>query len=305
MHKVSFASLILILGAGLLFAQHERHSRSVTVTSDNDSAGDSCSDRMRTGFDFKSHVEDESTVALPNQPLQIKAQQNGGIQVTTWDQAGFSVKLCKQAASDSESRAREILNETQISDKGSEVSVTGPKGGNDYSVATVLLVEAPKDAVVNLAAHNGGISLKGFTGTAEAETKNGGISLHHSSGKLTVKAENGGISIGDCSGEVSVTVQNGGLSVALPERWEGKGLEAHLQNGGLNISVPKNFSAGLEVSGSNYVHFACKASACDGAEQIAENGRRVLRIGGANPQIRATTGNGGVTIHERDDQGSI
>ncbi len=269
MHKVSFASLILILGAGLLFAQHERHSRSVTVTSDNDSAGDSCSDRMRTGFDFKSHVEDESTVALPNQPLQIKAQQNGGIQVTTWDQAGFSVKLCKQAASDSESRAREILNETQISVKGSEVSVTGPKGGNDYSVATVLLVKAPKGAVVNLSAHNGGIS------------------------------------ISDCSGEVSVTVQNGGLSVALPERWEGKGLEAHLQNGGLNISVPKNFSAGLEVSGSNYVHFACKASACDGAEQIAENGRRVLRIGGANPQIRATTGNGGVTIHERDDQGSI
>jgi len=289
----------------MLFAQHEHHGRSVSVTTDSNSAGDSCSDRMRTGFDFKSHVEDESTVALPNQPLQIKAQQNGGIQVTTWDQPGFSIKLCKQAASDSESRAREVLNETQISVKGSSVSVAAPKGSDDYSLATVLLVKAPKDAVVTLSAHNGGISLKGFIGTAEAEAQNGGISMHHSSGKLTVKAQNGGVSIGDCSGEVSVTVQNGGVSVALPERWEGKGLEAHLENGGLSISVPKNFSAGLEVSGSNYVHFACKASACDGAEQVAEGGRRVLRIGGANPQIRATTGNGGVTIHERDDHGSI
>src|SRR5258708_23609981 len=135
MHKVAFESLILILGAGLLFAQHERHSRSVSVTSDNASAGDSCSDRMRTGFDFKSHVEDESTVALPNQPLQIKAQQNGGIQVTTCDQAGFSVKLGKQAASDSESRAREILNETQISVTGSEASVTAREPGSDYSIA--------------------------------------------------------------------------------------------------------------------------------------------------------------------------
>ena len=305
MHKVAFAGLILILGAGMLFAQHEHHGRSVSVTTDSNSAGDSCSDRMRTGFDFKSHVEDESTVALPNQPLQIKAQHNGGMRVTTWNQPGFSIKLCKQAASDSESRAREVLNETQISVKGSVVSVAAPKGGNDYSVATVLLVKAPKDAVVNLSAHNGGISLQGFNGTAEAETQNGGISLHHSSGKLTVKAQNGGVSIGDCGGEVSVTVQNGGMSVALPERWEGKGLEAHLENGGLDISVPKNFSAGLEVSGSNYVHFACNASACDGAEQVAEGGRRVLRIGGPNPQIRATTGNGGVTIQERDDHGSI
>src|SRR5258708_27829813 len=188
MHKVSFAGLILILGAGLLFAQHERHSRSVSVTSDSDSAGDSCTDRMRTGFDFKSHVEDESQVAVPNQPLQIKAQQNGGIQVTTWDQAEFSIKLCKQAASDSERRAREILNETQISVKGSEVSVTGPKGGNDYSVATVLLVKAPKDAVVNLSAHNGGIRLEGLNGTAETQPQNGGILLHHRSRRLTVKA---------------------------------------------------------------------------------------------------------------------
>jgi len=289
----------------MLFAQHEHHGRSVSVTTDSNLAGDSCSDRMRTGFDFKSHVEDESTVALPNHPLQINAPQNSGLQVTTWDQPGFSIKLCKQAASDSEGRAREVLNETQISVKGSSVSVAAPKSSDDYSLATVLLVKAPKDAVVNLSAHNGGISLKGFTGTAEAEAQNGGISLHHSSGKLTVKAQNGGVSIGDCSGEVSVTVQNGGVSVALPERWEGKGLEAHLENGGLSISVPKNFSAGLEVSGSNYVHFACKASACDGAEQVAEGGHRVLRIGGANPQIRATTGNGGVTIHERDDQGSI
>lgn len=305
MHKVSFAGLILVLGAGLVFALPGRNSHSMSAASENKSDSDSCGDHLRASWDFKSHVEDESTVALPNQPLQIKAQHNGGMRVTTWDQPGFSIKLCKQAASDSESRAREVLNETQISVKGSVVSVAAPKGGNDYSVATVLLVKAPKDAVVNLSAHNGGISLQGFNGTAEAETQNGGISLHHSSGKLTVKAQNGGISIGDCGGEVSVTVQNGGMSVALPERWEGKGLEAHLENGGLSISVPKNFSAGLEVSGSNYVHFACKASACEGAEQVAEGGRRVLRIGGSNPQIRATTGNGGVTIHERDDRGSI
>lgn len=305
MHKASFAGLFLILCAGLLFAQHEHHSRSVSVTSDGNSGSDLCSDRMHTGFDFKSHAEDESTVALPNQPLQIKAHQNGGIQVTTWDQPGFSIKLCKQAASDSESRTREVLNETQISVKGSSVSVAAPKGSNDYSLATVLLVKAPKDAVVNLSAHNGGISLRGFVGTAEAEAQNGGISLHHSSGKLTVRAQNGGVSIGDCSGELSVNVQNGGVSVALPERWEGKGLDAHLENGGLSISVPKNFSAGLEVSGSNYVHFACKAGACDGAEQVAEGGHRVLRIGGSNPQIRATTSNGAVTIKERDDRGSI
>lgn len=305
MQKLFFAGLFLILGVGLLSALPGQQSSFVSTTSNRDSVSDSCSDRMRMGFAFKSHVEDESTITLPNQPLRIEAQRNGGVQVTTWDQPGFSIKLCKQAASDTESRAREILQETQISVKGSSVSVAAPKSSDDYSVATVLVVKAPRDAVVSLSAHNGGISLTGFTGTAEAEAVNGGISMHRSSGKLTAKARNGGITVSDCGGEVSVTVQNGGVTVALPERWEGKGLEANLQNGGLTLSVPKNFSAGLEVNSLNRVHFVCQASACEGAEQSAEDGHSILRIGGANPQIRATTGNGSVTIHDRDDQGSI
>jgi len=165
-------------------------------------------------------------------------------------------------------------------------------------VATLLLVKAPKAANVKLNVNNGGASFYHFSGTAEAKTTNGGISLKNSTGKLTVQAQNGGISIRDCGGEINATVANGGLSIALPERWEGKGLDARTQNGGLAISIPRNFSSGLEVVASAHVGLVCRGTACQNAKKTSEDGRQTLRFGSGEPQIRATTQNGGVVIKD-------
>src|SRR5205807_10259912 len=118
-----------------------------------------------------------------------------------------------------------------------------------------------------------------FSGTAEARTAHGGVSLSRSTGKLTVHALSGGVSIRECSGEVSGTVANGGVSIVLPERWEGKGLEAHTQNGGLVIAVPKNFGSSLEVATSSYVSVICRGTVCQNAQKTSVGGRQVFRLG--------------------------
>src|SRR5215470_6086677 len=299
---------LTLLAAGLLFCTglsvaQGRNSRSA-ITMNDASPNDNCADHLRVyNDDFRNTVRDEETQTVGNQPLTIKAERNGGIHVTTWDRPEFSVKLCKQISIDDEAEGRRLLSQTNLNISGGNVSVRSPQkndpDGEHYSLGTVILVRAPRDAKLDLSVQNGGVSLNNFIGTATAHAKNGGISFRKSSGTLIAKAENGGISIKDCGGDVSANVRNGGVSITVPERWEGKGLEAHTQNGGLSLTVPKNLNTGVEVVASEHTSIVCKDDACTNAERTWDSGHKVLRMGGPNQQIRASTVNGGIVIEEQ------
>jgi DUF4097 and DUF4098 domain-containing protein YvlB len=299
MKKMIALGLTLPLCMVLALAQEHHNRSSSTITMNDDSASDDCREHLRVGDnDYRANVRDEETKTIPNQPLTITAEHNGGIQVTTWDKPEVSLKLCKQIAVDDENEGRRLLADTHLEINGAKISIHAPEE-NHHSLGTLLLVKAPKNADLNLNVHNGGVSLTNFTGTAEAHAENGGISFRRSTGKLTAQAQNGGISIKDCGGDVSAKVENGGLSLALADRWEGKGLEAHARNGGLVVSVPKTFNGGLEVVASEHTSIICKDDACAAGERTWDSGHKLFRMGGANPQIRATTENGGIVIEDR------
>jgi len=299
MKKLIAVSLALPMFLVLAQAGERHNHGGSTVTMNDDSASDDCREHLRiSNDDYRASVRDEEVKTIPNQPLTITAEHNGGIQVTTWDKPEVSLKLCKQIAATDENQGRKLLAETHLEINGSKISVSAPEE-DDFSIGTLLLVKAPRNANLNLNVHNGGVSLTNFTGTAEAHAENGGISFRRSSGKLTAEAENGGISIKDCGGDVNAKVENGGLSIALPERWEGKGLEAHARNGGLVVSLPKTFAGGLEVVASEHTSIICKGNACDAGERTWDSGHKLFRMGGTNPQVRATTENGGIVIQDR------
>jgi DUF4097 and DUF4098 domain-containing protein YvlB len=299
MKKLIILGLTLPLCMVLARAGDHRSWSGSTVTMNDDSASDDCRDHLRVGNDdYRANVRDEETKTIPNQPLTITAEHNGGIQVTTWDKPEVSLKLCKQIAIDDENEGRRLMADTRLEINGSKISVHAPEE-NHHSLGTLLLVKAPRNAELNLNVRNGGVSLTNFTGTAEAHAENGGISFRRSTGKLTAQAQNGGISIKDCGGDVSAKVQNGGLSIALSDRWEGKGLEAHAHNGGLVVSVPKTFAGGLEVVASEHTSIICKDDVCNAGERTWDSGHKLFRMGGANPQVRATTENGGIVIEDR------
>src|SRR5882724_12029453 len=281
MKKLIVLGLALPLCMVLARAGDHRSWSGSTVTMNDDSSSDDCRDHLRvSNDDYRANVRDEEVKTIANQPLTIKAEQNGGIQVTTWDKPEVSLELCKQIATDNESEGRRLLAETRLEINGSHISVHTPEDDHHF-LGTLLLVKAPKNANLNLSVRNGGVSLTGFVGTAEAHAQNGGISFRRSSGKLTAEAE------------------NGGLSLTLPEHWEGKGLEAHARNGGLVVSVPKTFSGGLEVVASEHTSIICKDDVCNAGERTWDGGHKLFRMGGANPQVRATTENGGIVIEDR------
>jgi DUF4097 and DUF4098 domain-containing protein YvlB len=301
MKKLIILGLIAPLCLGLAQALDDEHRGShASITMNSDSPNENCTDQLRVNeAEFRANMRDEETKTIPNQPLTIKGEDNGGIAVSTWDSPEFSLKLCKQVAAADEATARKVLAETHLEINGSQISVQVPKE-DDFVLGTLIVVKAPRNATLDLHVQNGGVSLNNFTGTAEAHAQNGGISLRHSSGKLTAKAENGGVSIKDCGGEVTAEVENGGLSIALPEHWDGKGLEAHAQNGGLVISVPKTFNGGLEVAALRETSLICRDDICSAGERSVEGGHKIFRMGGANPQVKASTENGGIIIQERD-----
>jgi DUF4097 and DUF4098 domain-containing protein YvlB len=302
MKKLILLAAGLPLCFGLAAAQHT-YSHTSTVSMNDDNPSDDCTERLRVhNDDFSATVRDEETISVPNQALTINAEHNGGIHVTTWDKPDFSLKLCKQVSAADESEGRKLLAETKLTVEGGNVSISAPESNDRHSLGTLLLVKAPRDAKLDLHVHNGGVSLINFTGTASAHAQNGGIALRRSTGKLSLEAQNGGISIKDCGGDIDATVQNGGISLSLPEHWEGKGLEAHTHNGGLVVVVPKNMTSGVEVAGSNHTSIICKGDVCDGAERSWDSERKILRLGGPNPQIRATTVNGGIVVEARGHQ---
>ena len=299
MKRLMAIALALPVGLWLIPSQVKAAPAQNTSVIHNDSGSDDCRESLRVGGDdFRSTFRDEETQTVPNQPLTITAEHNGGIRVTTWDQPNFSLKLCKEVAADDESVGRQVLAETKLQISGGTVTVSAPDHSNDHALGTSLLVKAPRGAQLSMSVHNGGISLTNFNGTADAHAHNGGISFRRSSGTLRAEAQNGGISIKECSGDVSAEVQNGGLHLVLPQRWEGKGLEAHTRNGGLSISVPRNFQSSLEVSASEHVPIQCRGSICDNAQRTWDDRSKIMRFGTGSPQIHATTVNGGVMVKE-------
>ncbi|HLJ87026.1 MAG TPA: DUF4097 family beta strand repeat-containing protein [Candidatus Angelobacter sp.] len=310
MKRVAGGILIVLLGACLavsaaqrvwhVFAAEQKHTNvTITTTNDDDSSDDCAAHLDMHSHEHRAVVRGEEVQSVPNQALKITAEHNGGISVTTWDKPEFSIKLCKQVGAHDDSQARKILDSTKLNIGGGSVSVSSPESEGEYSLGTLMIVKAPREAQIGLKVINGGISLNDFTGTAEARATNGGVTVKRSSGQLTLEAENGGVSIQDCGGDVKATVENGGLSLVLPEHWEGKGLDAHTENGGLSISIPKNFNTGLEVTSSEYVGIVCRGNVCENGRQTERDGNRIFHLGAGETQIHAAAVNGGIVIQDR------
>jgi len=109
MKRLLVLGLVLPFCALMARADDEHRGHVSTVTMNDDSASDDCRDHLRTyDSDYRTTVRDEESKTIPNQPLKITADHNGGIQVTSWDKPEISLKLCKQIAVDDESAGRKL-----------------------------------------------------------------------------------------------------------------------------------------------------------------------------------------------------
>jgi putative adhesin len=225
-------------------------------------------------------VREESIPTGAVNPLDVDAGRNGGIRVRGWDRPDVHMRARVSASADTDAEARSLLSAIRIVTSAGTIRAEGPDAsGRNAGWAVGFELDVPRTAILTLTAHNGGISIEEFQGTAKFTTVNGGVSLRNVGGDIRGNTTNGGVTV-DLAGD----------------RWDGAGLDVETHNGGIRMTLPEHFSAKLETStthGRVNVDFPMTVQ----GDSIGRQLTTTLGLGGAT--LRAVTTNGGVSIRRR------
>jgi hypothetical protein len=224
------------------------------------------------------HCEEREAILPKPNELDVNPGSNGSIRVRGW--AGSDVRLRSRIAAyaRTESRARELVASVRIITDGGRVRAEGPSTSGREHWGVSFDLDVPRDIRLTLNAHNGGIHVADFDGTADLRTVNGGLHISNTAGSVRGATTNGGVHV-ELSGA----------------QWNGSGLDVETRNGGVRMSVPSNYSAVLEtgtVNGGIDIDFPVTI-------QGSVTRRLTTTLGSGGPRIRAVTTNGGVRITRR------
>ncbi len=214
----------------------------------------------------------------PRDLVAVDGRTNGGISVRGWDRTEILVQAKVQAWARSMDDAEAIARDIDVrADR--VVEAEGPRAyrrREGWSVSYRVYV--PRDADLDLEAHNGGIGINGVRGRLRFETTNGGVELE------------------GVAGDVRGRTTNGGLHVVLDgSRWTGEGLDLETTNGGVEVEVPDGYSARLitgTVNGHVEIDFPIMV-------QGRLNRRIETQLGQGGAPIRIMTTNGSVGVWRR------
>lgn len=281
-----------MLSAALLFASVLlARGQEITTDTDGDSSLTNC-DQVHIRFDHRSAARDEQDFTIPKSQvahLEVRPSENGGVYVQGWDRDEYRIKACKAVENGSD------LSRVSVSVNGGRVEVKGPWQESGWVV--YLLIQAPRDAALDLETERGAIGLRGLNGKIEARSTNGPIDLRQCGGEIHGKAETGPISVDGNTGNLHLETKNGPLSVRLTgNRWDGAGLEGSTQNGPLTLKVPRGFASGIHVEATGHSPFICEARACDDAHGVWRSQRQGVDLGRGSAVVRLSTVNGTVSI---------
>jgi hypothetical protein len=166
------ASIVLALAVG---AAARAHGSSMNVSINSNREVRTCED-IRIEFDSRPAARAENSFTLAaGAPLQVRLPVNSGVRIVGGDRSDYAITVCKAA------RRAEELSEIRVSPQGSGLAFRGP-AGDDW--VAYLLVQAPRNAELDLEAKNGSIGVRGMTGRVTARTTNGPIGLQDCSGVL-------------------------------------------------------------------------------------------------------------------------
>jgi hypothetical protein len=290
---VRLISAAALMTLAVLPAHARRHSDGWSTNTNGEIR--TCSDLDITNGDNEvARGEEKYTVAKSNAALRVNPGGTGGIVVRGSDRADFQVTVCKAASGSDEASARAALGQVSARAANNEIRGEGPSD----RWLIYLLIEAPRDASLNLETHNGPLSVRDFAGSVTAHTENGPIALKNISGEANVSVENGPVSFSGSGGNTRIRAENGPLSINLDgDRWQGQGLDASTVNGPVSVSLSENYGSGVEVAMSGHSPVRCSARQCEqSGSRTWDDEHRNISIGGSPVVVHVATVNGPVSV---------
>jgi hypothetical protein len=208
---------------------------------------------------------------------------NGQIQVEPASGNTVEVVAVKTARGHSPEDAKRALERVEIvensSPAGIRIETRHHRGSGWFNSGAHVryTIRLPNGVNAKFSTTNGGVELRGVSGTIEAESTNGGIVAREVGGSFAAATTNGGIDVdmtqlGDGGARFECT--NGGIRLRLPADAKAS-ISATVTNGGID-------TGGLPL-------------------ETIESSRRKLeaRLNGGGPPVRLACTNGGLSIRAR------
>lgn len=276
--SVLIAAVGLALSSPLLGVQ-----RPLIVTSQEHSLVtiDDCAHfSMRTTSSLPSQAQGEEQRAVPLAgigTLRINASAEGGVSVRGWDRPVARLTICKYAVALTQVDAERTLRDVVVTVHNGEINPRGPEAETSRTWWVHLILRVPRSSAVDVSSANGGIAIRNMSGRVTARATNGGISLTSCDGNSRISTENGGISLENITGQTEASTRNGPISIKI-------------QSGSSRPTIEARTEGAYDIR--------CRAKICAESQPMHGGGSRFLRIGGALPVVRLSTGNAPILIEQ-------
>ena len=196
--------------------------------------------------------------------------RNGSVKINAWDEdelnivgekrmeiEGFTSWISrfiglKAPKIESKEEAQEYLEKFKMEVTGDadgiDVKTVRPESASNLQFRMDYTISIPRRAEVWVELVNGGITIKGVTGSVEGRTVNGGVYFEDIAGPVTVRTTNGSIDLERIVGSVEARTVNGRLEVELASFSDGGGdISCRTTNGSIRLGVPEDSGFDLHV----------------------------------------------------------
>lgn len=273
-------------------AQSGHHNLNVNF---NDRAM-SCADLRASSDGVVAQAVDRFTLA--GSSLQIDGGTRGAVRVTAADRGDYAVEACRIAVADDQGAAQRLVDATSVVQSAGHIETRGPTSSDGQEQWQVyLLVQAPRNASVDVNTVNGPVSVRGVNGVVKAKAVNGPVSIADCAGTVDAETTNGPVSFSGNGGDVKLSAVNGPLTVKIAgDIWNGSRLEASTVNGPVHLSTPDTFRSGVRLDTNGGAPFTCKADMCRNAVTDAASEHHTLQMNGTAGTVHLSSGNGPVSV---------
>lgn len=197
--------------------------------------------------DFNASTSFEKSIPFePGGSLRLE-NENGHIDVRSWEKAEVRVFARIRANARDEDEAEALLKEVEIrvDVSGQHIDVYAEKPRRYFErnryVSINFEVMVPEKIDLDVKTTNGGVEVDAITGTVEARTTNGGIDILRVNGAIRAQTTNGGIDaeLVGFSGkdDLEFHTTNGSILVTLPKDIKGS-IDAETTNGHIEVDFP-------------------------------------------------------------------
>jgi hypothetical protein len=230
----------------------------------------------RTSFPSQVESKEQRHVQLEGvDVLRVHASTEGGVTVKGWDRPIARLTICKYAVALNSQDAQKTLRDVAVFSRNGEITTSGPDNDTKRAWWVHMILRMPKSAALDVTSANGGIAIRNMNGHVVAHATNGGISIASCNGDSKVSTENGGISVEHVGGRIEALTLTGPISYRVDAGELAPAIEARTADEG---------------------DIFCRVKGCDEARSLRSGNEKVLRIGGAIPRIRLSTGKAPILI---------